>query len=231
MKKDQIREIFLRNGFTIKEGQTDLKDYVYSAANELLAAQLEKAQEPHSYWTEWAGHEDAFMGEHVFELPEDTDGFDNIIPLYTSPPEVAELQKQITILRKQVNSYKTLVWSKEQLQLAAAEDKRTVKSMTSDNVGLAQCNSILTEESDALQKQVQALTERYDCNTALMHARTAKMNAYYAQVQALQADNEKLRDKANHAEKWQGIALAKHGDGRTEQQLREDIIAELKDKS
>lgn len=40
------------------------------------------------------------------------------------------------------------------------------------------------------------------------------------QVQALQADNELLREKANHAEKWQGIALAKHGDGRTVQQVK-----------
>jgi hypothetical protein len=36
MTKDQIREVFLRNGFTVKEGQTDLKDYVYDAAEELL---------------------------------------------------------------------------------------------------------------------------------------------------------------------------------------------------
>ena len=33
----QIREVFLENGFTIKEGQTDLKPYVYSAARALLA--------------------------------------------------------------------------------------------------------------------------------------------------------------------------------------------------
>lgn len=33
-----IREIFLRNGFTIKDGQSDLKDYVYLAAYDLLSA-------------------------------------------------------------------------------------------------------------------------------------------------------------------------------------------------
>ncbi len=33
-----IREIFLKNGFTIREGQTDLKEYVYEAAFALLAA-------------------------------------------------------------------------------------------------------------------------------------------------------------------------------------------------
>lgn len=34
----QIRAIFLANGFTIKEGQIDLKPYVYKAARALLAA-------------------------------------------------------------------------------------------------------------------------------------------------------------------------------------------------
>lgn len=31
MNKDKIRDIFLAAGFTIKEGQTDLKPYVYAA--------------------------------------------------------------------------------------------------------------------------------------------------------------------------------------------------------
>ena len=35
---DQIRAVFLANGFTIKEGQTDLKPYVFAAARALLAA-------------------------------------------------------------------------------------------------------------------------------------------------------------------------------------------------
>lgn len=35
--RDQIREVFLAEGFAIKEGQTDLKDYVYRAAEKLLA--------------------------------------------------------------------------------------------------------------------------------------------------------------------------------------------------
>lgn len=34
--KDKIREIFLRNGFTIKDGCEDLKDYVYAAAFDLI---------------------------------------------------------------------------------------------------------------------------------------------------------------------------------------------------
>lgn len=35
---NRIRQIFLANGFTIKEGQTDLKPYVYQAAYALLWA-------------------------------------------------------------------------------------------------------------------------------------------------------------------------------------------------
>lgn len=35
--REQIRDVFLANGFTVKEGQTDLKPYVYAAAEALLA--------------------------------------------------------------------------------------------------------------------------------------------------------------------------------------------------
>lgn len=35
-RKNIIKRIFLGAGFTIKEGQTDLKDYVYKAANRLI---------------------------------------------------------------------------------------------------------------------------------------------------------------------------------------------------
>lgn len=35
--RDQIRDIFMKNGFTIKEGQADLKDYVYAAADDLIS--------------------------------------------------------------------------------------------------------------------------------------------------------------------------------------------------
>ena len=36
--RDRIREIFMAHGFTVKEGQTDLKQYVYDAADALLRA-------------------------------------------------------------------------------------------------------------------------------------------------------------------------------------------------
>lgn len=39
MTDEQIREIFMAHGFTVKDGQADLKPYVYAAARALLAAQ------------------------------------------------------------------------------------------------------------------------------------------------------------------------------------------------
>ena len=44
MNKDKIRDIFLAAGFTIKEGQTDLKPYVYAAAEALEKALMEELQ-------------------------------------------------------------------------------------------------------------------------------------------------------------------------------------------
>lgn len=42
MTNEQIKEIFLANGFTIKEGETDLKPYVYQAARALLSQEAER---------------------------------------------------------------------------------------------------------------------------------------------------------------------------------------------
>ena len=36
LDRDHIREIFMAHGFTVKEGQTDLKKYVYDAADALI---------------------------------------------------------------------------------------------------------------------------------------------------------------------------------------------------
>ena len=41
LDRARIREIFMAHGFTVKVGQTDLKQYVYDAAEALLAAQRE----------------------------------------------------------------------------------------------------------------------------------------------------------------------------------------------
>lgn len=56
VSKDLIRKVFLENGFTVKEGQTDLKPYVYEAAHALLNATLPAgvAQKPVGFMN--AGH-------------------------------------------------------------------------------------------------------------------------------------------------------------------------------
>lgn len=37
LSRDEIRKIALENGFTIKEGNTDLKEYVYTTIEKLIA--------------------------------------------------------------------------------------------------------------------------------------------------------------------------------------------------
>lgn len=44
-QKDLIRGVFLRNGFTIKAGQDDLADYVYEAAQELIASTVQASNQ------------------------------------------------------------------------------------------------------------------------------------------------------------------------------------------
>lgn len=48
LTKEEIRNIFLANGFTIKPGDDDLRDYVYGAAQALEEAILLKAVGPHA---------------------------------------------------------------------------------------------------------------------------------------------------------------------------------------
>ena len=43
LDRDRIREIFMAYGFTVKEGQTDLQQYVYDAADALLRAARDPA--------------------------------------------------------------------------------------------------------------------------------------------------------------------------------------------
>lgn len=56
---DDIREVFLANGFTIKDGHTDLKPYVYAAARSLLvlaaAAPDAPKQQPDGHLTDLRG--------------------------------------------------------------------------------------------------------------------------------------------------------------------------------
>ena len=44
LSKGKVREIFMAHGFTIKEGQGDLKPYVYAAANALVEAAVAAAR-------------------------------------------------------------------------------------------------------------------------------------------------------------------------------------------
>ena len=48
LTKEEIRSIFLANGFTIKPGNSDLRDYVYNAAQALEEAILLKVSESES---------------------------------------------------------------------------------------------------------------------------------------------------------------------------------------
>lgn len=59
--KDCIRTVFLKNGFTIKDGETDLKQYVYDAALELIASLGYRATPP-AYW--WINGQEDPHGEH-----------------------------------------------------------------------------------------------------------------------------------------------------------------------
>lgn len=58
IKKAVVRDVFIGNGFTVKDGQTDLKDYVYSAANSLISyvtpvvSQDEKGNVTFEWWCE-----------------------------------------------------------------------------------------------------------------------------------------------------------------------------------
>lgn len=46
--KAQIRKIFLDAGFTVKQGETDLKPYVYQAASALLKEQERQNRRTHT---------------------------------------------------------------------------------------------------------------------------------------------------------------------------------------
>lgn len=47
LTKEEMREILMAHGFTIKPGQDDLKPYVYAAAKALCIAAVEKSKGDH----------------------------------------------------------------------------------------------------------------------------------------------------------------------------------------
>ena len=64
LSRDQIRDVFMAHGFTIKEGQTDLKQYVYDAAYALLGTKPAPLSE-----REDVAMIDAAMGEMANIVP------------------------------------------------------------------------------------------------------------------------------------------------------------------
>lgn len=73
ISRDTIRAVFLRNGFTVKEGQADLKPYVYVAAEELLrlnaAPVAQTEQQPVAWFTDWPGRRVYADEPHGFDEP------------------------------------------------------------------------------------------------------------------------------------------------------------------
>jgi hypothetical protein len=71
ISREQVREIYMRHGFVIKEGHDDLKEYVYSAADELVKAAISAQRKP---LTEkevdecWAGLMPGGYGKSIYDI-------------------------------------------------------------------------------------------------------------------------------------------------------------------
>lgn len=98
-QKDLIREVFMRNGFTIKDGRDDLADYVYAAAHELLQVAPAVQGEPvaevrieNDYWNR--GH---FYEGYRKELKavSSIQGLPVGTKLYTTPQPAPETQMEV----------------------------------------------------------------------------------------------------------------------------------------
>jgi hypothetical protein len=100
-EKWNVRAIFLRNGFEIKPGNTDLKPYVYEAAAELIAryrrwsvpAPLAEYHEDFGpvVWWAWNAELSAWLGEPSWMgQPDDSDwpGYHTHFTLHPEFPDV-----------------------------------------------------------------------------------------------------------------------------------------------
>jgi hypothetical protein len=92
-QKDLIREVFLRNGFKIKDGRDDLADYVYAAAHDLLQAVPAMQKEPIA-WSGWGcqhpGKMPRLYGERrIAELNCDWENGDQVL-YFTATPQPTE---------------------------------------------------------------------------------------------------------------------------------------------
>src|SRR5690606_25765795 len=98
VSRQQIREVFLRNGFTIKPGCDDLREYVYKAAFELLELAAPAVQGEPVYLYRRRGLHDFVTCNHdrYAELSVKPHLFETKV-LYTAPqPAGAALPPEIT---------------------------------------------------------------------------------------------------------------------------------------
>lgn len=89
LDRDRIRAIFMANGFTIKDGQTDLKDYVYAAADDLLRAACQPVKDHVVREVVNSLRDTAIEFHHAQQLRERLRGC--ITPLLTARPAPPEL--------------------------------------------------------------------------------------------------------------------------------------------
>lgn len=86
--KDLIRDIFMRNGFTVKEGRDDLADYVYAAAHDLLQVVTGAQGEPVAYLRKDQLRQVQRMGPMLGEIAA-SPRVDRV-PVYTAPQPVEQ---------------------------------------------------------------------------------------------------------------------------------------------
>jgi hypothetical protein len=125
LTREQIREVFMAHGFTIKEGQTDLKQYVYDAAHALLelgAVPRQEAQEPVAWLNPWRAD----------QVTTDYDAYgERGIPLYTAPqPAPAPLSEMSYKKRKAIQEDEQIgasdAWFKARHNMLDTLDRRNV---------------------------------------------------------------------------------------------------------
>lgn len=90
LSKDRVREIFMAHGFTVKDGQTDLKPYVYAAAEALVEAAVRaerEGAEPVLYQYRFQG----MYGDVWRTSPVEWNGLKPVETraLYTHPPQAS----------------------------------------------------------------------------------------------------------------------------------------------
>lgn len=91
LSDEEVRSIFMANGFTIKDGQTDLKPYVYASAKALERAVLDKAskQEPICYLIDDGYSKTTTKDAASLKIAKRFNWA--VTPLYAAPPQAAAI--------------------------------------------------------------------------------------------------------------------------------------------